>query len=63
MIEHPEGNLMIKIPDSIDTEKPLRIPNKGFNFDNQRGNFFIKISIKKDSKTKEKIKNLLEKTG
>ncbi len=63
MIEHPEGNLMIKIPDSIDTEKPLRIPNKGFNFDNQRGNFFIKISIKKDSKTKEKIKNLLEKSS
>jgi molecular chaperone DnaJ len=62
-VEHPDGDLLIKMPDSIDTDKPLRIPNKGFNFDNQKGNFFIKVSIKKDLTTKEKVKSFLEKTN
>jgi len=59
-IEHPEGELKIKLPDNVDTEKPLRIPNKGFNNQHQKGNFFIKLSVKKDQETREKLKNILK---
>lgn len=59
-IEHPEGELLIKLPDSVDTEKPLRIPNKGFSNENQKGNFYIKISVKKDEVSREKVKTILK---
>jgi molecular chaperone DnaJ len=62
-VEHPDGDLRIKIPENFDTEKPLRIPNKGYK-SNSNGNFYIKISVthKKDllenevSKIIEKLK-------
>ncbi len=63
-VEHPEGNLSIKIPDKVNTDKPLRILNKGFKTNNGIGNFYIKIVVEKsinldDSKI-EKIKNILK---
>ena len=63
-VEHPEGKLKINFPESLDTEKPLRIPNKGFIDNNVRGNFYIKLSVKKSNNLKEeqinKIKTILK---
>ena len=63
-IEHPEGTLRIKIPSIVDSDKPLRIPNKGYKTQQGNGNFYIKINITKesdiDSETKLKIKELLK---
>lgn len=65
IIEHPEGDLSIKVPEKVNTEKPLRIMGKGFKTPNGDGNFYIKIIVEKeqnlDNETKEKIKNILEK--
>ena len=65
-IEHPEGTLRIKIPEKFDTEKPLRIPNKGYKTD-IIGNFYIKISVLHNKDLLEndlhKIINKLNKTN
>jgi DnaJ-class molecular chaperone len=63
-VEHPEGNLSVKIPNKVNTDKPLKILNKGFKTNNGIGNFYIKIIVEKninldDSKI-EKIKNILK---
>jgi molecular chaperone DnaJ len=64
VIEHPEGDLSVKVPEKVNTEKPLRIIGKGFKTQNGDGNFYIKIVVEKeqnlDNETKEKIKNILE---
>ena len=63
-VEHPEGNLKIKMPTNLDTDKPLRIPNKGYSTDINKGNFYIKLSVKKDkemdSDLKEEVKKILK---
>jgi molecular chaperone DnaJ len=65
-IEHPEGTLRITSPKVMDTEKPLRIPNKGYKTAQGTGNFYIKLSVIKnedlDDELKTKIKDLLKKT-
>jgi len=64
IIEHPEGELSIKIPNILSTEKPLRISNKGFKNKDSVGNFFIKIVVEKtkelDQNKIEKIKSILK---
>jgi molecular chaperone DnaJ len=64
IIEHPEGELSIKTPYSLSTEKPLRIMNKGFKNKDSVGNFFIKIVVEKneelDQSKIEKIKSILK---
>jgi molecular chaperone DnaJ len=63
-IKHPEGELSIKIPKELNSDKPLRIMNKGYKTPRGVGNFFIKLSVEKksdlDVETKNKIKKLLE---
>jgi molecular chaperone DnaJ len=63
-INHPDGDLMINIPKNMDTDKPLRITNKGYITPNGRGNFYIRVSVQKtddiDQEIKEKIKELLK---
>jgi len=66
-IEHPEGKLRVRIPDLVESDKPLRIPNKGYKTQNGNGNFYIKLNIVKenniDSNIKNKIKDLLKNTN
>jgi molecular chaperone DnaJ len=63
IINHPEGDLSIKIPKELSSEKPLRIFNKGYKTNNGIGNFYIKLLVEKkndlDFETKNKIKNIL----
>ncbi len=60
-VEHPEGNLKIKMPLNVDTDKPLRIPNKGYFTDMNRGNFYVKLSVKKDRDIKDSLKEEVKK--
>jgi len=63
-ISHPEGNINITIPEKLDTDKPLRIQNKGYITPQGRGNFYIKISVLKETslskETKDKFKEILK---
>jgi len=65
-IPHPEGNLNITLPEKIDTERPMRIFNKGYSTPEGRGNFYIKLSIFRENKIndeyKNKIKEILKQT-
>lgn len=64
IVEHPDGNLSIKIPESITTSKPLRIVGKGYKTNQGNGNFYIKVIVEKqgnlDSKLKEELKHVLK---
>jgi len=67
IISHPDGDLSIKIPKEVSSDKPLRILNKGYKTPNGVGNFYIKLSVDKktdlDTDTKNKIKKLLKETN
>ena len=39
---HPKGQLNVKLPDTIDTTKPLRLRGYGFN----NSDFYIKLFVK-----------------
>jgi molecular chaperone DnaJ len=64
LIKHPDGDINIKIPKELNSDKPLRVMNKGYKTPNGVGNFFIKLSVEKtsdlDGETKGRIKKLLE---
>jgi molecular chaperone DnaJ len=59
IIKHPDGDLSIKIPSNIDTDKPLRIPNKGYKTPNGNGHCYIKLSVNKTEDLNDDIKNKL----
>lgn len=65
-IEHPEGTLRISIPKTLDSDKPLRIPGKGYKTPQGNGNFYIRLSIQKnneiDQEIRNKIRELLQKS-
>jgi molecular chaperone DnaJ len=66
-IEHPEGTLRISTPKNLDSDKPLRIPGKGYKTPQGNGNFYIKLTIQKnneiDQEIRDKIRDLLEKSN
>jgi DnaJ-class molecular chaperone len=51
------------MPDRVDTDTPLRIPNKGYSSENGNGHFYIKLSVIKteslDKESKDKLKMVL----
>ncbi len=63
LIEHPDGLLSVNMPDRLDTDMPLRIPNKGYKTENGNGHFYIKLSVVKteslNQESKDKLKNIL----
>jgi len=64
VVEHPDGELLINIPKILNSEKPLRILNRGFKTKEINGNFYIKVVVEKtedlEDSLKEKIKILLK---
>lgn len=44
-VNHPSGPLSIKLPEEIDTTKPLRVKGKGFRNDGI-GDFYLKMFVK-----------------
>jgi molecular chaperone DnaJ len=62
-IPHPDTNLSINLPTPIDTEKPLRIKGKGFINGGFVGDYYVKLSLTKNSinsDTINKLKSYLE---
>jgi molecular chaperone DnaJ len=49
-IPHPNGTISIKLPNEIDTAKPLRVKNKGYKFtqdySNEYGDLIISLHVK-----------------
>lgn len=44
-IPHPSGNISIKLPEEIDTQKPLRVKGKGYKNEGI-GDLYVKIYVK-----------------
>jgi molecular chaperone DnaJ len=62
-IPHPNGNLSINLPTPVETEKPLRIKGKGFINGGFIGDYYVKLSLIKNSikdDTITKLKNYLQ---
>lgn len=45
-IPHPNGELMIKLPEEFDTTKPLRIKYKGYRNEGFNGDLIINLNVK-----------------
>jgi DnaJ-class molecular chaperone len=65
-IPHPDGKLKILLPDLFDSEKPLRVSNKGYKYSDRNGDLYIKVTVTNNkisnSKIVEGLKSLLEQT-
>lgn len=65
-IPHPDGKLKIHLPDLFDSEKPLRVSNKGYKYSDINGDLYIKVTVTNNkisnSKIVEGLKGLLEQT-
>ncbi len=42
-IPHPHGEISIKMPNTVDTSKPLKVKGKGYP--NERGDFYVKLHV------------------
>jgi len=60
IIPHPDGDINIKIPESFQTNKPLRIKGKGY-ISNNNGDFYIKINMIYKKLNIEDKKDIIEK--
>jgi molecular chaperone DnaJ len=63
-VKHPDGDLILSVPEILDSSKPLRILNKGYKNSINSGNFYIKFNVEKngniDPIKKIKIKEILK---
>jgi len=59
IVPHPDGELMINLPENIETSKPLRVRNRGYSTQAGIGDFFIKMNVTKKPITEEEKKSLL----
>jgi molecular chaperone DnaJ len=59
-IPHPDGNIKISFPDVFESEKPLRVPNKGYKYPEGTGNMYIKVNVRNDKDSNINLKNQLK---
>lgn len=63
-IPHPDGDIRISMPETLDTNTPLRVNGKGYKTPNGNGSLYIKLSVNKTgnlpNEIKEKIKDILK---
>jgi molecular chaperone DnaJ len=45
-INHPDGNLMVKMPKDFNTQIPLRLRSKGFNTTNGVGDLILRMNVR-----------------
>ena len=55
-VNHPEGKLTIKIPETFTTQTPLRVKGKGFKR-NDIGDFYLNVDLKINRNELEKVLN------
>jgi molecular chaperone DnaJ len=60
-IPHPDGELNMKIPKNIETEKPLRLKGKGFNVKNLVGDYYVKLNVINTELTEDMVKKINDK--
>lgn len=60
IVKHPDGDLNVKIPSNLTTDKPLRIFNKGYKTNEGIGNFYIKVSVEKNGDLNKEIKSKIK---
>jgi DnaJ-class molecular chaperone len=44
-IPHPDGAMLVKLPETFDSSKPLRVKNKGFKVEGI-GDFIINLNVR-----------------
>lgn len=60
LIPHPNGNLMVNMPKNFNSEKPLRILNKGYSYTGGKGDLYIKVSVTNNYDISEDTQKELE---
>jgi molecular chaperone DnaJ len=60
-IKHPEGDLMVNLPRSFNSDKPLRVVKKGYRNQYNSGDFYIKIAVTNENDISDEIKEQIEK--
>jgi len=61
IVQHPDGEIKITSPKSLNTRSPLRIRGKGYNINGSVGDMYLKISVDKemvDPSTVERFREL-----
>lgn len=60
-IPHPEGDLLINLPNRVESDKPLRLVKKGFRGEHNSGDFYVKMNITNDFEiTEDKLNTIRE---
>jgi len=44
-LDHPEGQILVKFPLKLNTATPIRLRNKGYYFNEGRGDFIVKFDV------------------
>lgn len=60
-VPHPDGTLKIKVPENSETDKPLRLKGKGYQYRGGRGDLYIKVNVKNTKPTTEELKDIFQK--
>jgi molecular chaperone DnaJ len=64
LIPHPDGDLMVNLPNPMNSDKPLRLVKKGYRNESGSGDFYIKISVTNEHNlpkdVEEKIQELIK---
>jgi len=58
IVGHPSGDLQINLPVGLNTEKPLRVKQKGYITPNGVGDFYIKLNVSHSEITDEERQRL-----
>lgn len=55
LVTHPDGDIKIKLPTDTNSTKKLRIKNKGYITNHNRGDFYVKLNIIKNKVTESDL--------
>ena len=62
-IPHPDGEIKITAPKTLNTRSPLRLKGKGYRLQNGTGDMYLKVYVDKeytDQTTYQKFKDLFD---
>lgn len=52
-IPHPSGDISVTLPETMETETPLRVKGKGYDKDGSVGDYYIKMNVVRKLKVKK----------
>ena len=59
-LPHPDGDLLLNLPNNTEMIKPLRLRGKGYDSQNGKGDFYIKLNIVNEEMNEEDKKEIIE---